>query len=258
MPEPTNILYCRCSFADALPKAVKDEVLRGLVGRGVQFQAVTDLCALSAAKDPRLARMFGEGRGVIIACHERAVRWLLEYAGVSCGDGIKLLNMRARPAAEILQGVENSPAQTPSADPEGDFQTLRKSLAKEANAAAWIPWFPVLDMDKCNHCKQCMAFCLFGVYGQSAEGKVQVQNPANCKTHCPACARVCPQAAILFPKHGTGPVNGGPAEEGGEPTKVDLSGLSKMDSKDLYAALRERSRQAGRQTKPPEEPHGPR
>jgi ferredoxin len=30
-------------------------------------------------------------------------------------------------------------------------------------------------------------------------GKVEVRNPDSCKTGCPACARICPQSAIMFP-----------------------------------------------------------
>lgn len=255
MPDQINILYCRCSYADALPRSVKDDVLRGLVARGVNFRAVPDLCALASAKDPQLAEMFSGGRGAIIACHGRAVRWLLEYAGLAGADGIRLLNMRSESAPEILRNLADFPASNPPADAEGEFQSLRKSLAQQANASSWIPWFPVLDRENCNGCRQCVAFCLFGVYGVSPQGRVEVTNPANCKTHCPACARVCPQGAVLFPKHGTGPINGGPAE-GGEPTKVDLSGLNKMDSSALYSILRQRSRQAGK-TGGGEEPHGP-
>ena len=39
-------------------------------------------------------------------------------------------------------------------------------------------------------------------------GKIQVQNQSNCKTDCPACSRVCPEVAIMFPKYRHGPING--------------------------------------------------
>ena len=55
---------------------------------------------------------------------------------------------------------------------------------------------------------QCLSFCLFDVYGVSADKKIQVQNQNNCKTDCPACSRVCPEVAIMFPKYRHGPING--------------------------------------------------
>ena len=66
---------------------------------------------------------------------------------------------------------------------------------------AWKPWFPVIDFDRCTNCMQCLSFCLFDVYGVSKGGQIQVQNHDNCKTDCPACSRVCPEVAILFPKY---------------------------------------------------------
>ena len=71
-----------------------------------------------------------------------------------------------------------------------------------------------------------------------------MENPANCKTNCPACARICPQVAIVFPKHKTSPINGD------EVTPEHLaSGAVRVDPKrlgrgDVYAALRKRSERA--------------
>jgi len=73
---------------------------------------------------------------------------------------------------------------------------------------AWKPWFPVIDYDRCTNCMQCLTFCLFDVYGVDKQDKIQVQNNDNCKTDCPACSRVCPEVAILFPKYKAGPING--------------------------------------------------
>jgi NAD-dependent dihydropyrimidine dehydrogenase PreA subunit len=67
--------------------------------------------------------------------------------------------------------------------------------------SSWKPWFPVIDYDRCTNCMQCLSFCLFDVYGVSEDNKIQVQNNDNCKTNCPACSRVCPEVAIMFPKY---------------------------------------------------------
>jgi len=108
----------------------------------------------------------------------------------------------------------------------------------------WKPWFPVIDYDRCTNCMQCLSFCLFGVYGVDAEQKIQVQNNDNCKTNCPACSRVCPEAAIMFPKYKSGPINGDVVSDADlqrEKMKVDISALL---GGDIYSMLRERSEKA--------------
>ena len=108
----------------------------------------------------------------------------------------------------------------------------------------WKPWFPVIDYSRCTNCMQCLTFCLFDVYGVSGEKKIQVQKPTNCKTDCPACSRVCPEVAILFPKYKAGPINGdevNAADLEREKMKVDISALL---GGDIYAALRQRSQHA--------------
>ena len=108
----------------------------------------------------------------------------------------------------------------------------------------WTPWFPVIDFDTCTNCMQCLSFCLFDVYGTDDAGKIQVQNEDNCKTNCPACSRVCPEVAILFPKYAKGPINGDVVKQEDlqrESMKVDISALL---GGDIYSSLRDRSTEA--------------
>ena len=108
----------------------------------------------------------------------------------------------------------------------------------------WKPWFPVIDYDRCTNCMQCLSFCLFGVYGVDGAQKIQVQNNDNCKTNCPACSRVCPEAAIMFPKYKAGPINGEPVSDSDlnrEKMKIDISSLL---GGDVYSMLRDRSDRA--------------
>jgi Pyruvate/2-oxoacid:ferredoxin oxidoreductase delta subunit len=110
--------------------------------------------------------------------------------------------------------------------------------------AKWKPWFPVIDFNRCTNCMQCLTFCLFDVYGVNKEKKIEVRNPTNCKTDCPACSRVCPEVAILFPKYKGGPINGDEVREADlhrEKMKVDISALL---GGDIYAALKQRSSDA--------------
>jgi NAD-dependent dihydropyrimidine dehydrogenase PreA subunit len=113
-----------------------------------------------------------------------------------------------------------------------------------APRAPWKPWFPVIDYDRCTNCMQCLSFCLFDVYGVSVDAKIQVRNQANCKTDCPACSRVCPEVAILFPKYKAGPINGAEIDADDlrrEAMKVDISALL---GGDIYSMLRDRSAKA--------------
>ncbi len=122
-------------------------------------------------------------------------------------------------------------------------QVLEKAqvFSDDANNAGeqspdWVPWFPVIDYDRCTKCGKCVSFCLFGTYSRDDDGRVEVQNPANCKTNCPACARVCPHAAIVFAKHTTGPINGDEVEDSpAGAVQIDPAALA---SGDLYAKLR--------------------
>lgn len=115
---------------------------------------------------------------------------------------------------------------------------------KAVQHGGWKPWFPVIDYDRCTNCMQCLSFCLFGVYGADKEGHIQVQNQDNCKTNCPACSRVCPEAAIMFPKYKAGPINGDLVRDADlqrEKMKVDISALL---GGDIYSMLRMRSERA--------------
>jgi Pyruvate/2-oxoacid:ferredoxin oxidoreductase delta subunit len=117
----------------------------------------------------------------------------------------------------------------------------------DGNAARhgeWKPWFPVIDYDRCTNCMQCLSFCLFGVYGVDSDHKIQVQNNDNCKTNCPACSRVCPEAAIMFPKYKAGPINGDVVSDSDlnrEKMKIDISALL---GGDVYSMLRQRTERA--------------
>ena len=131
-------------------------------------------------------------------------------------------------------------------EPAGLLGTLDKARAERGlpQGGAWKPWFPVIDYQRCTNCMQCLSFCLFDVYGVSADSKIQVQNQSNCKTECPACSRVCPEVAIMFPKYRHGPINGEEVNTDDvrrEAMKVDISALL---GGDIYAALRDRSARA--------------
>jgi Pyruvate/2-oxoacid:ferredoxin oxidoreductase delta subunit len=102
-------------------------------------------------------------------------------------------------------------------------------------------WYPVIDFSRCTNCMECIDFCLFGVYGVDEADTILVEQPDNCRKGCPACSRVCPENAIMFPQHKTPAVAGAAFELSG--MKIDLSQLFGGNGRAATAAktaLRER------------------
>ncbi len=150
----------------------------------------------------------------------------LPAMGNGNGDKLYFRDIDGLEISQILDAVEEVRGQIALPDPGG-----------------WKPWFPVIDYNRCTNCMQCLSFCLFDVYGVH-EDKIQVQNESNCKTDCPACSRVCPEVAILFPKYKSGPINGDVVRQEDiqrEAMKVDISALL---GGDLYGSLRKRQTEA--------------
>ena len=84
-------------------------------------------------------------------------------------------------------------------------------------------WYPVIDYSRCTNCMECIDFCLFGVYGVDGHERILVEEQDNCKKGCPACSRVCPENAIVFPGHKESAIAGAPGDVAG--LKIDLSKL---------------------------------
>jgi NAD-dependent dihydropyrimidine dehydrogenase PreA subunit len=104
-------------------------------------------------------------------------------------------------------------------------------------------WYPVIDYSRCTNCLECLDFCLFGVYGVDKTDRIVVENQDSCKKGCPACSRVCPEQAIMFPDYKTPAIAGAPvgAISG---LKIDLTKLFGGDVKDALAqAAIERDRE---------------
>ena len=106
MSAAPRILYCHCAYAQVVPKEVKEAVLKRLAEAGVAFEAVADLCELSARQDAALARLAAGGAIQIAACYPRAVKWLFAAAHAPLpADGSEVLNMRVQTADEIVDAL---------------------------------------------------------------------------------------------------------------------------------------------------------
>jgi len=101
-----RLLYCRCAYAQVVPKEVKDAVLDRLAAAGVSFEAVPDLCEMSARRDPRLGELAASGDLRVAACYPRAVKWLFTAAGAPLPlEGVEVLNMRTAAAADVTAAL---------------------------------------------------------------------------------------------------------------------------------------------------------
>jgi hypothetical protein len=102
MSDKPRILYCHCQYAKVVPPEVKEAVLRKLADSGVAFDAVADLCEMSARQDPSLKRLADGGPVKIVACFPRAVKWLFHTAKADLPlDAAEVLNMRVQTADEV-------------------------------------------------------------------------------------------------------------------------------------------------------------
>jgi len=229
--EPTRALLCRCEGYHLIPEEVVERARRALLAGGAEVLEVADLCGLAARRDPMLKTLAESPSLPIVACYPRAVRWLFHRGGAPLDEGARITNARTLAPDEVeatIGRVNGSPVGEPVrvfGEPDG-----------------WTPWFPVIDYDRCTSCRQCESFCLFGTFTVTADDKVEVSNPAGCKTNCPACARICPSGAIIFPKYQGSPINGDEITNETAFQEAVQVNVQKILGDDIYAALAERKR----------------
>jgi hypothetical protein len=125
--------------------------------------------------------------------------------------------------SEGNRGKGNGDNLSQGALPQGDVGNQNPLSSIQNSESADRRWYPVIDFSRCTNCLECIDFCLFGVYGLDGQETILVEQPDNCRLGCPACSRVCPENAIIFPQHKAPTIAGSP-EVGGS-MKIDLSQL---------------------------------
>src|SRR4051812_49881597 len=105
MSKPARILYCHCTYAQVVPAEVKQEVLRRLAESGVAFDAVADLCEMSAKRDPMLSQLVTGGAGRIAAGYPPAVEWVFNPAGIRLHE--QIVHIRNIRVQQTGQGVRH-------------------------------------------------------------------------------------------------------------------------------------------------------
>jgi NAD-dependent dihydropyrimidine dehydrogenase PreA subunit len=146
------------------------------------------------AESSKLWKAIGEHleHGVLLCwLHPRPARWLLHRHRIEMEES-RVLDLRTFADADAaFAAVADLPDGAGDANVSGGVEVLKASTRSR--------WYPIIDQSRCVNCGHCLQFCLFGVYELDGDGRVYVQNPDQCKSGCPACARVCPQSAIMFP-----------------------------------------------------------
>jgi Pyruvate/2-oxoacid:ferredoxin oxidoreductase delta subunit len=166
---------------------------------------------------------------MIIACYPRAVKLLLNETGV-VSDSFSFLNFRETDNETLFEQIRTF----------GNGDNSPFTQTELASEPEWLSWFPVIDYARCTSCEQCADFCLFGVY-EKVDGKVLVVNPKGCKSNCPACGRICPQTAIVFPKyeHG-GAISGADTIDEIEEQQRQRKDIDSILGSDIYNSLEKR------------------
>lgn len=185
-----SLIVCRCKIYRRIDDEALDRLISAARTAGIDLRVMDDLC-YEAARRPEKLR----DAEAIAGCHFRTLAALCTYAGI---DPMPQLFDLSRNLDEIIQNLD---------------RTTGKPGARESEERVptdWVAWYPAIDPNRCVHCKKCAEFCLFGVYAVENQ-HVRVVQPASCKTDCPACARMCPAKAIIFPKSTEPAINGSPA-----------------------------------------------
>lgn len=199
----TQVTICACASRSFISKEKVIEIAATMKNKGYDVVVEADLCKKVAESSPDLPEI---ASGIIVACHTRVV--------LSHMDGLGLQAKQIEPirdytAEEVLSRFDIS---SPEMKDSTEKEVFRKQIEAFAIENGTDAWYPVIDKERCMECGKCHDFCLFGVY-KIENKRVRVAQPQNCKNNCPACARMCPGKAIIFPKYDKSPINGGTAEE---------------------------------------------
>ena len=199
---------------------------------------------------------------IVIGWHyPRATKWILARHNMEVNGATRKLHCldarELKPEAlvgrvrDILAGKASAVVEAPpkaegkgqgELTPRQRGEQAESELAPPANAELSPRWYPVIDYDQCTNCMECMDFCLFGVYGVDHNATLRVAQQDQCRQDCPACSRVCPVGAIVFPKYQTNQTIAGSPDGGdrGE-VKLDLSSIfGKPKGRHIAALERDR------------------
>ena len=157
-------IFCNCSYSGIITQDTKEKIFEKVQKFDTKLLAISDLCFASVKKE-KLQILNNYKKINIIACYPRAVKWILHNAGVDIDNKeIKYFNMRAQRVEDFNDFTQ-------------EFMTEKlchKQPIFQKNLQ-WVPWFPVIDYNRCINCRQCVSFCLFGVYHIDEKNRAYVK-----------------------------------------------------------------------------------
>lgn len=221
-----KITICACKSRSFIDKDKVAGVAAVLKNNGYDVKVEADLCRKMMQASTDIQSI---ASGYILACYPRAIQSHLNRLEIEPGQ---ILDIRNGSYNEILSHFDATCTDMNDLPEKDKYQRIIEDFPLEAGVDAW---YPVLDKTRCTECGKCHDFCLFGVYSVQ-NNKVRVTQPQNCKNNCPACARMCPNKAIIFPKYEKSPINGGTSEE----ETFDPGEMDKMYRERLRARLQQR------------------
>jgi Pyruvate/2-oxoacid:ferredoxin oxidoreductase delta subunit len=172
--------------------------------RGLDCLLIPHVCHVSDASSlwRRLAKCVDNS---VLLCwiHPRPAEWILRRHQVA-GQRMAILNLGGFSDADsvvsaAIIAMQDGPQASRGVQRRADGKDLLLGTTEQSKKSTGSRWYPVIDGSRCINCQHCLQFCLFGVYELDARGHVTVCNPDQCKPGCPACSRICPQSAIMFP-----------------------------------------------------------
>lgn len=226
-----HILYCNCS-GDRIASETRQAVESALKNAGVPVTMLSDLCGIAAKQPEKLQGLAAPGTETLVAgCYKRTMDLLFRHAGIADYPGASAhLNLIETNSSQALEQIA---AFTEGADGSSSYTEITEG-------SDWPSWYPVIDPLRCTNCGQCADFCLFGVYEKS-DSFPRVVHPQGCKNNCPACARICPSTAIIFPKYKDGGAIGGSENINEQAEQVrQAQDIEHFLGDDLYEALERR------------------
>ena len=173
VPLAASVVLCDGATSGRMPADRAYEIIRVLLERGYSVRRVDSLEGARAGRLPAIA-VFDRRPDVLPP------------------------DLAAR-ASSLVDAGNASPVEV--AD-----QVDRAARPNGHARPAWKPWFPVIDsgsLHQLHAVPELLPVRRLRRHFRRARLRSSIR--ANCKTDCPACSRVCPEVAIVFPKYRSGP-----------------------------------------------------